>query len=331
MRIKPEQLSDNLQRSLHGAYLVSGDEPLLVAEACDAIRSAARQKGFGERQLAFIDKGYDFSELRTATQSLSLFADKRLFELRMPTGKAGDGAELLEELIKDTPSDVLLLLVTGKLDKKAEEAAWVRALGQHGVWISVWPVAVAQLPAWLRGRARRLGFELDADAAEFIADRAEGNLLAAHQELEKLALLTTADKISIDTVMQSVGDTARYDVKELAAAAAAGEAERAMRILLGLKAEGVEPVLVLWAVTREIRGLYQSRERSRLRSNGRSAWNLASTPSDQALVRAGTLPLPRLLAEAGRVDRFIKSNPERESWTALTHLTAALAGALALH
>jgi DNA polymerase III subunit delta len=324
-------LTDHLQRGLRRAYLVSGDEPLLVAEACDAIRTAARLQGFSERQLAFIDKGYDFSELRTAAQTLSLFADKRLIELRMPTGKPGDGAELVEGLFANPPTDLLLLVVTDKLDQKTESAGWVRAASEKGVWISIWPVKAEDLPAWLHDRAKRLGIELDAGAAEIIAERAEGNLLAAHQELEKLMLLAKSGKISIDVVMQSVGDSARYDVKDLAAAASAGEAERALRILLGLKAEGVEPTLVLWAVTRELRGLYQARERVRLRSSGRSAWNLASTPSEQALARAARLPLPGLLAEAGRVDRFIKSNPAHESWTALTHLTAAFAGALPLH
>ena len=163
-----------------------------------------------------------------------------------------------------------------------------------------------------------------------IALRTEGNLLAAHQELEKLALLAAGSRIDAALVERSVGDSARYDVMQLSAAAADGDATRAIHILMGLKSEGVEPTLILWALTREVRGLWQAAERRRLRSGGGSGsgWNLASRPSDRALSRAGSLPLAALLAQASDTDRIIKGIAAGDPWTALLGLTAGLAGVL---
>jgi DNA polymerase III subunit delta len=286
-------------------YLVSGDEPLLVGEAADAIRAAARAQGYADRSVFFIDRSFAWDELRHASQSLSLFAERRLFELRMPSGKPDKGAQQLAELAERPPPDVVCLVVTDKLDKKAGEAPWVRA------------------------RAKQLRVEIEPAAAQLIVDRVEGNLLAAKQELEKLSLLADGQSISADLVLRSVGDSARYDVFQLAEAAAAGDAARALRVLLGLKSEGVEPTLILWALVREVRGLWQARERNRLRSADRgSGWNLAATPSPRALSRLKTLPLARLLRQAGHTDRVIKGLAAGDAWSALTGLTGSLAGAL---
>ncbi|HEY4443368.1 MAG TPA: DNA polymerase III subunit delta [Steroidobacteraceae bacterium] len=318
-----------MAKGLAGIYLVSGDEPLLVGEAADAIRAAARAAGYADRTVFFIDRSFAWDELRHASQSLSLFAERRLFELRMPSGKADKGSQQLAELAAQPPPDVVCLVVTDKLDKKASDAPWVRAVEKHGVWVPVWPVETAALPGWLRGRARSLRVELDPAAAQLIVDRVEGNLLAAKQELEKLSLLADGKPISADLVLRSVGDSARYDVFQLAEAAAAGDAARALHVLLGLKSEGVEPTLILWSLVRELRGLWQARERERLRSPARgSAWNLAATPSARALSRYKTLPLGRLLMQASHTDRVIKGLAMGDAWSALTALTGGLAGAL---
>jgi DNA polymerase-3 subunit delta len=310
-------------------YLVSGDEPLLVGEAADAIRAAARAAGFAERTVFFVDRAFSWDELRHASLSLSLFAERRLFELRMPGGKPDKGASLLAELAATPPPEVVCLVVTDKLDKKASDAPWVKAIEKHGVWVPVWPVETGALPAWLRARAKQLHVKLEPDAAQLIVDRVEGNLLAAKQELEKLSLLANGEPIGADLVLRSVGDSARYDVFQLAEAAAAGDAARALRVLLGLKSEGVEPTLILWALVRELRGLWQARERGRLGSNARgSGWHLAATPSPRALSRLKKLPLSRLLKEAGRTDRILKGLAMGDAWSALTGLTGGLAGAL---
>ncbi len=299
MRLNSDQLPAALARGLAGIYLVSGDEPLLVGEAADFIRAAARAAGYADRSVFFIDRGFAWDELRHASQSLSLFAERRLFELRMPSGKPDKGAQQLEELAERPVPDVVCLIVTDKLDRKAGDAPWVKAVEKRGVWVPVWPVETAALPAWLRARARLIEADIEPAAAQLIVDRVEGNLLAAKQELDKLALLANGAPIGAELVLRSVGDSARFDVFQLAEAAAAGDAVRALRVLMGLKSEGVEPTLILWALLRELRGMWQARERERLRSTVRgSGWNLAAAPSPRTLSRLKKIPLARLLRQA---------------------------------
>jgi DNA polymerase-3 subunit delta len=329
VRLNPDQLKPALGKGMASVYLVSGDEPLLVDEAADSIRAAARAAGYADRTVFFIDKSFSWDDLRQATQSLSLFAERRLFELRMPGGKPDKGAELLIDVANRPPPDVICLVITGKLDKKAGEAPWVKAFEKQGVWIAIWPVETAALPGWLRARAKSLDVDMEPEAAQLIVERVEGNLLAAKQELEKLALLANGERIGAELVLRSVGDSARYDVFQLGAAAAGGDGERALRILLGLKSEGVEPTLILWALVRELRGLWQARERNRLRSNGRgTGWNQAATPTPQALSRLGQLPLALLLRQAHHTDRVVKGLAGGDAWTAISGLTGALSGAL---
>jgi DNA polymerase-3 subunit delta len=329
MRMTFEQLPAALQRGLSTAYLISGDEPLLADEAADAIRAAARAAGYADRRVYFIDRGFDWNELRNDAQSLSLFAERRLFELRLPSGKPDKGAAQLAELAAKPPPDVVSLVISGKLDAKAAAAPWVQAFTQHGVWIPVWPVKPDALPGWLATRARLAGLELAPEAGALIAERVEGNLLAAKQELHKLGMLAgQGGRIEVDMVMRSVGDSARYDVYQVAEAAAAGDARRSLHILLGLKNEGAEPTLILWALSRELRGLWQARERERLGGGQGSGWNLASKPSPQALSRLRNLPLAGLLVEAARADKVIKGLAAGDAWTVLTGLTARMAGAL---
>jgi DNA polymerase-3 subunit delta len=329
LRLNADQLAAVLARGLAGIYLISGDEPLLVGEAADAVRAAARASGFADRSVFFIDRSFAWDDLRQETQSLSLFADRRLFELRMPSGKPDKGAALLLDIATRPPPDVVCLVIADKLDKKASDAPWVRAVEKQGVWVPIWPVGTAALPGWLRVRATALKLEIEPAAAQLIADRVEGNLLAARQELEKLSLLANGGTITSELVLRSVGDSARYDVYQLAEAAGAGDAARALHILLGLKSEGVEPTLILWALVRELRGLWQARERARLQSTVRAGgWNQASTPSPRALSRLGKMPLAGLLVQASRTDRIIKGLAAGDAWTALTGLTGSVAGAL---
>jgi DNA polymerase-3 subunit delta len=314
---------------LAGIYLVSGDEPLLVGEAADAIRAAARAAGYADRQVFFIDRSFSWDELRLASQSLSLFAERRLFELRMPSGKPDKGAALLAELAVQSAPDLTYLIIADKLDRKAADTSWVQAIEKHGAWVPIFPVETAALPAWLRARAKLLNVDVEPEASQLIVDRVEGNLLAAQQELAKLALLANGEPISVDLVLRSVGDSARYDVFQLAEAAAGGDAARALRVLMGLKSEGVEPTLILWALLRELRGMWQARERERLRSSARgSPWNLAATPSARALARLKRLPLAPLLLQASYADRVIKGLAPGDAWSVITGLTGAFAGAL---
>jgi DNA polymerase-3 subunit delta len=310
-------------------YLVSGDEPLTVGEAADAIRAAAKAAGYADRTVFHIDRTFAWDELRHASHALSLFAERRLLELRMPSGKPDKGAQLLVEFAQHPAPDTVFVIITGKLDRKASDVPWVRAVEQHGFWVPIWPVDTAALPGWLRARAKRLHIDIEPAAAQLIVDRVEGNLLAANQELQKLSLLTQGEPIDAALVLRSVGDSARYDVFQLAEAAAAGDASRALKVLLGLKGEGVEPTLILWALVRELRGLWQTKERDRLRSGARGGgWNQAATPAPRALSRLGKMPLDRLLMQASHADRVIKGLAQGDAWSALTALTGALAGVL---
>ena len=329
MRLNPDQLTAALGRGLAPVYLISGDEPLLAGEAADAVRAAARSAGYVDRVRFSIERGFDWEGLRQETQALSLFSERRLFELRMPSGKPDKGAQLLADIATRPPPDVVCLIVTEKLDRKTSEAAWVHAIERHGVWVPIWPVTRAALPGWLDGRARALGLTLEPDAAQLIVDRVEGNLLAAKQELDMLALLADGAPIGASLVQRAVGDNARYDVFQLAEAAASGDAPRSLKVLVGLRHEGVDPTLILWALVRELRGLWQARERERLGANfAQSGWNQAAKPSPRALQRAGKMPLARLLQQAGRTDRTIKGLAPGDPWSEITALTMALAGAL---
>ena len=325
MRLSADQLRGALGRGLRHVYLVSGDEPLTVGEAADAIRTAARAAGYTERTTFFIERGFSWDELRHSTQALSLFAERRLLELRMPSGKPDKGAQAIIDIAANPPPDVITLIVTGKLDRKASDAPWVRAIEQHGAWVALWPVSVDALPGWLEGRARSLGLELAPAAGRLIVDRVEGNLLAAKQELEVLALLAEEGRIDEKLVMGAVGDSARFDVFQLAGAAAGGDAARALRVLVGLRNEGAEPTLVLWALVRELRGLWQARERTQSAGGG---WSQAAKPSPRALRRAGRMPLAELLREAARADRTIKGITPGDAWSSITALTMGMAGAL---
>ncbi len=329
MRITPDRLPGQLRAEPGGAILVSGDEALLTGEAADAIRARAREAGFTDRQCFNVERGFDWDLLRSAARSLSLFAERRLLELRMPGGKPDRGATLLAEMARNPVPDTLLLILTERLDRKSTDAEWVRAVEKYGLWVNVSPVSAEALPDWLMRRAAARQVELDTESARFLAARAEGNLLAAAQEIDKLALIKPGARVDLETVRASVGHSARYDVYALADAASRGLAARALQVLAGLRAEGTEPTLILWALGREIRGLWQARERDRLRSGGTgSNWNMANPPNAASMARARQLPLADLLREAGHVDRIIKGQQRGDPWTALTALTAALAGVL---
>ncbi|HVC00740.1 MAG TPA: DNA polymerase III subunit delta [Steroidobacteraceae bacterium] len=328
MRLNFAQLPAALQRGLAGAYLICGEEALLVDEAAGLVRAAARARGYTERRVFDVDRTFAWDDLRNELQSLTLFAERRIIELRMPGGKADKGAALLAQVTARPPPDVLLLIVTGKLDRKTADTAWVQAVAEHGAWVTLRPVGAQELPAWLCARATQAGFALEPAAAQLIADRVEGNLLAAKQELAHLTLLAETRRIGPELVIEAVADSARYDVYQLAESAAAGDAARALHILEGLRSEGREPTLVLWALVREVRGLWQERERRRLRNSERGGWSQASTPSARAIERLDALPLPYLLVMAARTDRIVKGLAPGDAWTALAGLAATLAGAL---
>lgn len=326
MKLSVDSLPGHLARELRCAYLISGDEPLLAGEAADAIRCKAREVGYSERQVFFVERGFDWNAVRGESQSLSLFAQRRILEVRLPTGKVGDGAEILKAIVANPPPDQLLLVISGKLDRSALQSPWVKAFERHGGWVQVWPVDIARLPDWISQRLRRHKLEPDAGAARLLAERVEGNLLAAQQEIEKLALLVDPGPLDAATLAQAVANSARYDVFQLAEAALRGNAARALRILDGLHSEGVEPTLALWAVSREIRALWQRLSRDAA-GEPPPMWQRPNPALDAAVERAKQFSVRQLIHEAVQVDRTIKGRLKGDPWDALERLVARLAGA----
>ena len=254
MKIQANQLSSHLLKSLAPCYLVTGDEFLLVDEALDAIRESARGRGFLSRELHVATTGFDWNALTASTGNFSLFAEQRIIELRLPTGKPGKaGSAAIMELVEQAGPELLFIVTGPKLDRSSSASKWAKTIDQKGVSLPLWPIGVRELPGWIANRMRAAGLQPDRDAVMLIADRVEGNLLAAQQEIEKLRLILGEGKVSAEAVNDAVANNSRYDVYKLADAALAGDANRSVKILGGLRAEGVEPVIVMWALTRELR------------------------------------------------------------------------------
>lgn len=334
MKITGDNLAANLTRRLGHIYLVSGDEPLLVNEAADAIRAKARAEGFAERDLHVVERGFDWQALIAQSRSLSLFAERKIIEIRMANPTPGEqGANALVELAGESSPDTLVLVITGKLDGRTQNSRWVSAIDKVGAIVQIWPIELARLPAWIRARLARHKLQADAGAASLLAERVEGNLLAAHQEVEKLALLLPSGMVSAETVLEAVADSARFDVLQLGDAAMKGQAARALRILEGLRGEGVEPTLVLWAINKDLQWVARAQY---LMRNGQSAdaamnaiyvWRARQAAMKQALNRLKPAQVRGLLLDAERVDRAIKGVIRTNPWTEFEGLVARFAGA----
>ena len=301
MKLTADNLPKQLAERLLPVYLVSGDEPLLATEALDAIRARARAEGFDEREQVFIDKSAAVWENAFAvTRTRSLFASRRILEIRMANGKPGFGAATLLKLIAAAGDELLLLIATGKLDRESQSAPWVRAVQERGAWLALWAPAAAQFPEWLGRRLRAAGLEVSAEAVDLLADATEGNLLAAQQEVEKLLLrFGSGARLGLRDLAGEFSDSARFDVQRLNQAIAAGAAARALRILDGLRAEGDEPVRVLWWLVRALR-----------------------SPAD-GLRR---VPMSRLVARATRADRVAKGQAHGDVWDELALLAVEMCG-----
>src|SRR5690348_2476188 len=212
LKLTLETLRSHLSGEPARAYLVSGDEALLVGEAADAIRARVKRAGFEEREVHFIERVADWEEVRASSNNLSLFGSRKLVELRLPSGKPGTGgAKAIADLLENPSPDNVYLMITGKLEREQNNSAWVKAFETAGAWLPVWPVEVSRLPQWLRARAAQMDVEMDDDAVRFIVDRTEGNLLAAYQELEKLKL-SGGKRIDLAAAQASIADSARFDV-----------------------------------------------------------------------------------------------------------------------
>ena len=335
MRIYPEKLQGHLQKQLLPVYLVSGDEPLLVQECCDQIRARAFEQGCSEREV--LDAGtttFNWQDILQSATSMSLFAERRLVELRLPSGKPGaEGSKALCEYLELVGSDDVLLIISGKIDKQSTGSKWYKALDKAGATIQVWPVDARELPRWLQQRVRQSGMDIDRDALQLLCEKVEGNLLAAVQEVEKLKLLASDGQITLDTVTGAVSDNARYQLFDTIDSALRGEAATSLRMLHGLRGEGTEPPVVLWALLREIRTLREARQAV---DEGQAAqqalaalrvWKNRMGIMQGALARHDKASLDNLLEQAARVDGSIKGFSDGRPWDNMEVLVMGLAGA----
>jgi DNA polymerase III subunit delta len=336
MQLRAEALEGHLAKSIAPLYVISSDEHLLALEAADKIRRAARANGYSERDVLTVERSFKWGELLAANQALSLFGDKKLIELRIPTGKPGkDGGAALQSYAKDLSPDNLTLITLPKLDWQTAKAAWVASLQQAAVYIEIPTVERTALPAWIGARLAAQGQSADRQGLDFIADRVEGNLLAAHQEIQKLGLLHEPGKLTFEQVHDAVLNVARYDVFKLSEAMLAGDPARLVRMLEGLKGEGEALPLVLWAVAEEIRTLLklkaamaQGRPLGALLNEYR-IWGPRERMMEPALRRVSLATLERALQDAAQVDKMIKGLRARafagDAWDAMLQLALKVA------
>ena len=322
MQIRAADLAAHLARSLAPAYAIHGDEPLLALEAADAVRAAARKQGFAERVILEPGRSFDWSELTHAAASLSLFGGKKLIELRLPGGKPGaqGGAAIAAYLERRSP-DSLLLVSLPRLDRQTQGSAWFGALAAAGVVVDVWPVERARLTGWIAERLARQQQRAPREVLEFLAERVEGNLLAAHQEVQKLALLAPPGELAFDTVQAAVVNVARYDPSDAAEALVAGDTARYLRVLEGLRAEGEAPSFALFVLSNALFALQAMQ-----RHGGEP--RVFNRNLQRALQGAGRRYAPRAvdqaIAQCSQIDRAIKGVGSGEPWERLVVLGLSL-------
>lgn len=330
MKIKLDQLDNHLNRSLGAVYVVSGDEPLQHQEAAMLVRKHALQRGHAERRVITINSDSDWDELYNEGSALSLFAEKKLIELRLTKAKIGDaGAKAVSHYLDHVSTDNVLLMLMPKVDGDVQKAKWFKALDAVAVQIVVWPVDVSQMPAWVSQRMRGAGLQPTPDAAQLLAERVEGNLLAAAQEIAKLSLLQQGP-VDVQDVMNCVADSAKFDVFALAACCHQGDLARFAHILDELQHEGVAAPLPLWALSRELRLLANiAADREAGVPMQRSfeqhrVWDKQKKLISAAVVRKTGAQWRRLLQRAHHIDKVIKGMETGNPWDELLKLGASM-------
>jgi len=332
MRLTSDKLPAQLAKGLASIYVIGGNEPLLVEEAADAVRAAARPQGYNNREIFFAESGFDWSALAQASTSLSLFAERRLLELRLSSAKVDEkGARVLLEYAANPDPDAILLIVCGVWENAIRDSRWYQGLEKVGVAVQVWPMEAARLPAWIAARLARHRLSVPPAALELIAQRTEGNLLAARQEVEKLALLHEPGTITYDEILAAVTHNARFDIFQVVEAAIDGDPKRVDKLLRHLRAEGTEPVLLLWALTKELRVLTQAAIASQRGQPVEKIFADNRIPErrqgqyKKALARRRGGFWTRMLIRAARVDLAIKTG-SAPVWEELINLFGALVG-----
>jgi DNA polymerase-3 subunit delta len=324
MQIKPEQLNAALAQGMKPVYFLSGDEPLQLNELADVIRTAARQAGFCVREIFSVQTGFDWNSLQASAGTLSIFDDRKIIDLRLPSASPGiDGAKALTAYAERLPEDTLLLVIAGKLSKDSMKSRWLQALDKVGVVIQVWPLEGQDLLRWLQQRLQQRGLFIDNEGLKQLANRVEGNLLAAAQEVEKLYALYGAETLSSGQILAAVSDNARYDVFKLLDTVLSGHVARTFKIMSSLQSEGVAAPVVLWALMRETRilsllkqGLAAGQNKDTLFRN-HQVWDKRKALVNDALKRLSDNDLNAVLRVGAKADRQIKGQQTGDAWETL--------------
>lgn len=332
MRIPSEQLASHLQKTMAPLYVLFGDETLLITEAMDLILSHAQQLGYTEREVHTVEKHFNWLNLRNASNSLSLFGSRKIIDIRIPSGKPGkEGSIMIEAYCADIPLDTLTLITLPKIDKAAQNARWFEALENRGVVVPIYAVEREQLPEWIAKRLEQQQQKTDIAVLRFIADQVEGNLLAAHQEIQKLALVYPSGYLSLDQIRAVIFNMARYDSYQLADALITLDRERFARILNGLESEGTAPLLILTVLTEQIHQLINLRKGV---NDGRPIAPLLQTArvwkNRQKLVMNAVKhlkfeSLQQAILHAAKMDRMMKGVVGGDIWGELLQFVTILA------
>lgn len=334
MQLRLKELAAHLARGPGSLYVVHGDEPLLAIEAGDTIRSAARAAGFDEREVLVAEQGFKWDAFSAASRNLGLFASRKIVDLRIPSGKPGaDGARVLEDFAANPSADTLTLITLPRLDRSAMKSAWFSALDRAGVTVAVYPLERAELPQWIAARLARQRQSASAETLQLLADATEGNLLAAQQEVEKLALLLPEGALDPAAVEDAVADVARFDVFELSEAWLAGDAGRACRILASLEAEGEGVPLLLWQLGEDLHALAgviaarMSGTPAAVAVQQARIWGKRQAAMERAARRVPPHAISHLLERLARLDALAKGIGVGNVWEELKRLALEIAGA----
>ncbi|MCE2988924.1 MAG: DNA polymerase III subunit delta [Burkholderiales bacterium] len=324
MRLTADQFVDRPPKQLAPLYVIHGAEPLGALEAADALRNLAKQLGYTEREVFTAESGFDWSRLSAAGSALSLFATQRLLELRIPTGKPGkEGGQAIEAFCARLPDDTVTLVTLPELDWQGKQTKWFIALEAAATMIESQPIDRSNLPRWLSARMQRVGLHAPPEALDYLADRVEGNLLAAKQEVEKLSLLCPPGEVTLAQLESSIANVSRYSTANLVQAIHAGDTARIARMLDGLKAEGEPPPLILWMLTSELRALQRT---NGLTKAGRPPFPAKARELDKLARKHSAASLVRLNRQAATIDRMIKGVNGNDVWDALLQFCCGLAG-----
>jgi len=333
MDVRFKDLSSHLESTLAPVYTVHGDEPLFAIEAGDAIRAAARRAGAADREVFVAEPGFRWDAFTATNANFGLFGERKVVDLRIPSGKPGvEGTKALETYAGNPNADHVLLVTLPRIDRAAQSSSWFTALANAGVTVAVYPVEREELPAWIAARLARQKQRASSDTLAFLAERCEGNLLAARQEIEKLALLLPQGEVAHDDVEHAVADVARYDVFELSEAWLAGDAARALRVLSVLQAEGEGLPLIVWQLTEDVHAvaavLAATAAGVPLQAAVRNAraWGKRQAALERAARRVKPHAIGSLLASIARLDELSKGLGRGNAWDNLASIALAVAG-----